>query len=439
MCDTIVALGSATEDGATLFGKNSDREPDEVQNIVIIPRKKHRPGEEVKCTYISIPQVEETARVMLCQPFWMFGAEMGANEFGVMIGNEALFTREKPDKIGLTGMDLLRLALESSQTARQALEIIIQLLVKYGQGGNCGYRNKFYYMNSFLIADASEAYVLETIKSWWAWKRIKDIWSISNIITLERDFDEASPGLIENAVRHGWCRSKEDFNFRTCYTDPLITWGASAKPRLLCSQNALTQKKGALTTADFMSILRDHGNKQEFRPDKHAGTICMHAADRLIRRSQTVGSLVGRVDKNSQFYYVTGASNPCLSPFFPIFSSGTLTPTGYLEGKAEFDDQVYWWRCEKYHRFALNRFPAALNEIQPVLKQYEHEMLNTLEIRRIAVSQALIDSYFTSVRNIIEEWGEKLRTIPVYNTGFIYSNYWKSYNRLNNMQTGNCG
>lgn len=433
MCDTFVALGPATKDGTTLFGKNSDREPDEVQNIVILPRKKHKPADEVKCTYISIPQVEETARVLLCQPFWMFGAEMGANEFGVMIGNEALFTREKPSKIGLTGMDLLRLALERSQNARQAMEVIIQLLEKYGQGGNCGYRNRFYYMNSFLIADASEAYVLETVNSWWAWKQIKDIWSISNIITLERDFDEASPGLIENAIRHGWCKSKENFNFRTCYTDPIITWGASARSRLLCSLNALTQKKGTLTTSDFMAILRDHGNRQYFRPDKHGGTICMHAADKLIRRSQSVGSLVGRVDKESQLYYVTGASNPCLSPFFPIFSSDTLTPRGYLEGKAEFDNEVYWWHCEKFHRIALNRFPAALNEIRPVLIQYEQEMLQTLESSRIAVSQTLIDSYFTTVRNIVEAWGEKLGKLPSYNTGFIYGNYWKNYNKLNNI------
>ena len=90
MCDTIVALGSATEEGFTFFGKNSNREPDEVQNILIVPRKKYDLNETVQCTYLTIPQISETARVLLCQPFWMFGAEMGANEYGVVIGNEAI-------------------------------------------------------------------------------------------------------------------------------------------------------------------------------------------------------------------------------------------------------------------------------------------------------------------------------------------------------------
>jgi len=62
MCDTIVALGSATEEGFTLFGKNSDREPDEVQNILIVPRKKHNLNETVQCAYLTIPQVSEGSR-----------------------------------------------------------------------------------------------------------------------------------------------------------------------------------------------------------------------------------------------------------------------------------------------------------------------------------------------------------------------------------------
>ena len=33
MCDTVVALGHVTADGVTLFGKNSDREPNEAHQI----------------------------------------------------------------------------------------------------------------------------------------------------------------------------------------------------------------------------------------------------------------------------------------------------------------------------------------------------------------------------------------------------------------------
>lgn len=60
MCDTLVALKSWTKNGAVIFGKNSDREKDEPHVIIRVPRKKHSKDEKVKCTYIEIPQVEET-------------------------------------------------------------------------------------------------------------------------------------------------------------------------------------------------------------------------------------------------------------------------------------------------------------------------------------------------------------------------------------------
>ena len=34
MCDTVVATPETTADGVTLFGKNSDREPNEAQHVV---------------------------------------------------------------------------------------------------------------------------------------------------------------------------------------------------------------------------------------------------------------------------------------------------------------------------------------------------------------------------------------------------------------------
>jgi len=433
MCDTVVALGSATKDGITLFGKNSDRDPDEVQNVKIYPQQKHKRGAKVKCTYLTIPQVTETARIMLCQPFWMFGAEMGANEHGVVIGNEALFTREKPDINGLTGMDLLRLALERSRTAKQALETIIELLEKYGQGGNCGYRQKFLYMNSFLIADAAEAYVLETVKSWWAWKQIKDFWSISNIISLEKDFDACSPGLIENAVKKGYCKSQADFNFRKCYSDKIITWGARGAPRQARSRELLLQKKGALTTADFMAILRDHGGYADWTPDKSGGTICMHAADKLIRRSQSVCSMVANLGKKARFYYTTGAANPCVSPYYPVFFPDTVNPAGYLEGGANYDAKSFWWECERLHRQALWCFADALNAIQPQIIKYEKEMISSVENGRARLDQDTIDKYFTKAKTMIKSWGNKLDDLPVAKPKWLFRRYWQGYNKLNGL------
>ncbi len=434
MCDTIVALGPATKDRVVLFGKNSDREPDEVQNITIYPHRKNNDGDQVKCTYISIPQAAETARVVLCQPFWMFGAEMGVNEHGVTIGNEALFTREKPASTGLTGMDLLRLALERSKSAREALDNTIQLLEKYGQGGNCGYRQKFLYMNSFLIADYQEAYVLETVKSWWAWKKITDVWSISNMLSLGQDFDAASPGLIQNAIKKGWCKSESAFNFAKCYSDPVITWGAAARTREKCSRNILSQKQGSLTTADFMEILRDHGPKAHFRPDKYGGTVCMHAADKLIRRSQSVGSLVSKLSSTGANVYVTGAANPCLSPFYPVFGAGTVNPAGYLEGGAEFNEEVYWWECERLHRKALWHYPDALKDIQPKIGEYEQDMLKSVEDAGATLNQAAVNEYFGKARSIVREWGGKLDGMPKTKPGWLFQRYWQGYNKLNGIE-----
>jgi secernin len=434
MCDTIVALGSATKESVVLFGKNSDREPDEVQNVRIYPRQRHKRGEKVKCTYLAIPQVPETASILLCQPFWMFGAEMGANEHGVVIGNEALFTREKPDVTGLTGMDLLRLALERSYTAKQALETIIGLLEEYGQGGNCGYRQKFLYMNSFLIADYQEAYVLETVKSWWAWKRVTDFWSISNIISLGKDFDACSPGLIENAVRKGYCKSEAGFNFRKCYSDRIMTWGARGAPREARSRAILSEKKGALTTTDFMTILRDHGGRPNWAPDKSGGTICMHAANKLMRRSQSVCSMVAKIEKDEQLCYATGAANPCMSPYYPVFFPGTSNPAGYLEGDAGYTAKSFWWECEKLHRQALWHFKAALNAIQPQIKQYEKDMISSIEGGQVPLNQATIDRYFAEARAMVRNWGANLHVLAPSKPGWLFSRYWRNYNKLNGIE-----
>ena len=106
-CDTFVAVGiplnpsshvSNAEDIAqeyiTVFGKNSDRPNDETHEVVYFPRKSYDDEGVVKCQYISIPQVMNTYSVVLSRPCWLWGCEMGANEWGLCAGNEAVWTRE---------------------------------------------------------------------------------------------------------------------------------------------------------------------------------------------------------------------------------------------------------------------------------------------------------------------------------------------------------
>ena len=175
MCDTFVATAAATADGSVIFGKNSDREANEAQALEYHPAREYPAGTRLQCTYIEIPQAQDTRAVLLCRPFWMWGAEMGANAAGLVIGNEAVWTRMPLNrKDGLTGMDMLRLALERAGTAEQGVDVLAGLLHDFGQGGICGYRDRrMAYHNSFILADPQTAWVMETAGHFWAAKRIQ--------------------------------------------------------------------------------------------------------------------------------------------------------------------------------------------------------------------------------------------------------------------------
>lgn len=123
MCDTLGVILN----GKALFGKNSDRSPNEPQVCEYnAARDAYEPM--VKVTYLTIEQVSHTHACLLSRPIWMWGAEIGVNEHGVCIGNEAVFTKGAYAKSGLTGMDLLRLGLERGASAAEARDVRNQKL-----------------------------------------------------------------------------------------------------------------------------------------------------------------------------------------------------------------------------------------------------------------------------------------------------------------------
>jgi len=322
-CDTMVVV----RPGQVLFAKNSDRDPNESQFLDWRPRRSHPAGARLRCTWVDVAQVRETHAVLLSRPFWMWGAEIGANDHGVVIGNEAVFTRQRYARTGLTGMDLLRLALERASSAGDAVAVITELLGQYGQGGGCGHEHRgFTYHNSFIVADATGGYVLETAGRLWAVEKVDSgARSISNGLTIEPFASEQSDRL-KTAVSA--CRVRQ----------PLTQRRAEA----------------ATTVADLMATLADHGDG---RSEPHYSILngamaapCMHAGG-LAAGAQTTASWVAELCPDSASHWVTATAAPCTSLFKPVAVDQPLDLGP--EPADRYDPAALWWRHEALHRRVL--------------------------------------------------------------------------------------
>lgn len=419
MCDTMVALPSVTKDGNMLFAKNSDRAANEPHLIVSYPAKDNdlTKQPEVQLTYISIPQVEHTHQITLMKPSWIWGAEMGFNEFGLNIGNEAVFTTEKKGKKSLIGMDMLRLALERTTNAKEALEFIIGILHLYGQGGNCGYDHEFHYHNSFLIADKKEAFVLETAGKYYAAKKVKDVQAISNCLSIENDYEYIHPEAISNAIKKGKCKMVEEFSFAHCYTDKIFTYFSKAKNRRKMSCRILNEQKGQITIDTMIQILRTHADEYQEHSNS-VGSVCMHAGGLI--GDHTTGSYVASLTEELDSYFVTGSSLPCQSLFKPLILSKEMP----IPVENEILAKEYWLRQERLQRFLLSgqvdkeKYLKQRNQIE---REYIEKFINATTLKE---KNRIIKECWEQAHCLTEKY-----LLPLEGHDFIFKKGKRSYKK----------
>lgn len=329
MCDTLVTV---TDDGV-LFAKNSDRDANEAQVLEWVPAADHAAGATVRCTWIEVPQVERTHAVLLSRPWWMWGAEIGANEHGVVIGNEAVFTDQPKGDTALLGMDLLRLALERADRAAAAVDVLVDLLERHGQGGSCSLEHPgFTYHNSFLVADGDGAIVLETAGRLWATEEVHHgARSISNGLTIA--------------------------GFADGHADRLRGRVAACAARRTRTQAAAA---AATSPGDLMGALRDHGRSTSPRWSPVNGSMsapCMHAGG-LVASSQTTASWVADL-RGDPLHWVTATAAPCTSLFKPV-RVDTAVDLGPLPTNCD-DPETVWWRHERLHRATMRDHGALVD------------------------------------------------------------------------------
>jgi secernin len=285
MCDCLVALPAATATRTTLFAKSSDRPPHEAQCLEWRPSRRDRAP--LRCTHVEVePAPGATLGVVGSRPAWMWGFEHGVNEAGVAAGNATIYTTLDPrgSRPGLTGMDLVRLGLERGASAEAAVGAIVDLLERHGQGGSGHEGADRPYWSSFLVADRSRAWVVETSGRRWAAEEVGRTRATSNRTTIPAfDAEHRHPGQpVERLV----------------------------DPRLDASRSVLAAEP--VTVQGLAAHLRRHVGREGY-------TVCMHVPGVEATTASVVAELGG--DRPLARWLL---GSPCTSVFVPVFVGRAL-------------------------------------------------------------------------------------------------------------------
>jgi len=380
MCDTIAVFDQKTTQ-RSFFAKNSDRDPKELQFIQITNPSEdgfEKPCyENTKYLENSYPFLEKLHlkyplryRAIISRPAWIWGAEMGVNEYGVAIGNEAVFGKIKVPNQGLLGMDLLRLALHNSTTAHDALELIIKLIEK--QGGDGGYNHSLKYHNTFLIKDFKTSYLLETCGKHWAYRQISKTTALSNSYSLTNDFELSDIPLTNS-------------NFKATYENKFLSWLTQGDYRRHYATSFLNNRQANLATVK--ELLRSH--QDSIRPKFDLKSICLHAGH--LYRITTTASLIVDYLYDKMIIWYTDAPHPCVSLYKPlVFTEPTNLPYDFTDLNYAI---IYSLNLQKLSNKLTTHYNFFMKYIKPLRDETEAKFSRLIydNIEQKSTSQLIAD------------------------------------------------
>ncbi|MCP4382414.1 MAG: hypothetical protein GY798_13530 [Hyphomicrobiales bacterium] len=420
MCDTFVALPGTTRRDAVLLAKNADTEVNEAQRVTKVPRRRFAEGAQLRVTHRVIPQVEETNEYLIDKSFWLYGGEIGVNEHGVAVGNEAVFSTLPADQDGVILIDLLRLVLERTRTRHEAVELIAGMLARFGQGGNCELRGNSHFDGSFIVSDRQGAVIIETAGVEWATREINGIGSISNAYTIHDDWDRCS--LPTNGARPNFGAEVEDREKTACV-------GAAERQKM--SHDFLTARAGAISVRTMADLLRYTGEEDY---DPMTGDIpvriCMHAAPYEHRLWQATGALISDVRGEDAMAWVTATSGPDVSIFKPVFFGVDMPDLGPMPIES-YTPGAYWWQHEFLHRRAMADYRTIVPEIRADFESLEDEFFAESEsVRRDGADEKLrfVDDCWRRAGERCAAWTTRLEQRNYFVENPDYAAMWRGFN-----------
>jgi dipeptidase len=267
------------------------------------------------------------------------------------------------------------------------------------------------------------------------------VYAISNAITLGGQYDLASPDLVDNAVRRGWCKDASDFDFARCYSDFLYTRFSDSRTRCALNTQTLQGQASQATPLSLMAALRQHEPDAPADWTPAAGllgsTVCMHAGPGPARGSQTTGSLVAHLHPDRPTLFVTGTAAPCTSIFKPLWLDTPLPDLAGPSPAGTYNPQALFWRHERLHRAVLQDYPARSAVLMAERDALEQEFVAAalaIADRPASERAAFVVDCWARAADAETRWLAQIEaTPPRRRNGLLYRQSWAGFNRAAEM------
>ncbi len=407
MCTTVIVGEKASFDGSFLLARSADSSALKAQHFKIHPAKDYPAGAMYRtkdhdgATDFSYPQPSHAMRYTTV-PNWktqLHGA-VGFNEAGLGItGTESIFARDDALAIdpynkesGITEDDILDVLLPRCKRAREAVELLGEIIQKQGAGEGFGVG----------FVDGREVWYLETGTGhqWMAQRTPADVYFASGNQGRLRFFEPgnenflSSPDLISFAQRHGLFDStKKKFDFAAAYTrnderDLIYNY-----PRVWSIQKilnpSLVQKvedgrnfdvylkpEQPVSIHELKDIMRDHFNESEhdpytfglngkepWRPVSVFRTYEAHIMQVRPWLPPAIGNVI---------YLAFGMAD--LSCFMPFYQGLKEVPEHYTQGTDQADDKSVYWKFRKLQTLTMTDYPALAPTVKKAFAERETEV-----------------------------------------------------------------
>ncbi len=350
-CSTLVIGKAVSETGNIILAHNEDNGGRLFNQQFYVPPATHKKGEMIKFEKkaAAIPQVEKTLGFYWSQTFTPEGASFSdgfLNDAGVAIATNwcgKIFDADRmPVKDGGIGYGIRRLVAERAHSAREGVEIAINLLKEFGY---------FHEGRTYTIADANEAWQLAIHQgNSWVARKIKDdeVVYIPNVFMMDavdlndKEHWKIEPNQVERANKDGRHDPKDPiFNWRKIVAPDSIRASRYNANRNVLAWKFLTGKefndpdtfpysitpKRKLGVRDAMKLLRLHedyiGQDQEFYHSYSEG-VCRVTSHEAIVYNLTKDPTL------TEAWRTIG--RPCQSIFIPLYPlAGPAKAAAFLD------------------------------------------------------------------------------------------------------------